>query len=91
MRQPIWEALYNLCKATSCRSTDLSWLLGASCDGCELLDILLGHLTHFPGPLGALGVGGVARRLILTLLLQLSPALHDIINNIMLFILGPTL
>ena len=45
----------------------------------ELGDLLLVEAAHLPGPLGALGVGGVARGLVLALLLPLSPTLSHII------------
>ena len=45
----------------------------------ELGDLFLVEAAHLPGPLGALGVGGVARGLVLALLLQLSPTLSHII------------
>ena len=51
---------YHLFKSASCRSANFSWFLCTGCNGCELLDILLGDITNFLGPLGALGVGGVA-------------------------------
>ena len=45
----------------------------------ELGDLLLVEAADLPGPLGALGVGGVARGLVLALLLHLSPTLSHII------------
>ena len=47
-------------ESTTSWSTDLPWLLGTSGDGSVLLDCLLGYRADFLGPLGALGVGGVA-------------------------------
>ena len=45
----------------------------------EFCDLLPADVAHLPGPLGALGVGGVARGLVLTLLLHLSPTLSHVI------------
>merc|ERR1719266_95867 len=67
-----------LLKATACWCTKLPGLLGAAGDRGVLLHRLLGDRAHLPGPLGALGVGGVARGLILTLLLNLGGALNDV-------------
>ena len=47
--------------------------------GCELGDLLLVEAAHLPGPLGALGVRGVAGGLVLALLLHLSPTLSHVI------------
>merc|ERR1712218_230681 len=47
--------------------------------------------TELPGPLGALGVGGVSRGLVLTLLLNLSGALNHIVLHIVDLLLGPAL
>merc|ERR1719481_1832637 len=52
--------LSTLLEATACGGTQLPWLLGAASDWGVLLHILLGDRAHFLGPLGALGVGGVA-------------------------------
>ena len=57
-------------ESTTSWSTDLPWLLGTSGDGSVLLDWLLGYRADFLGPLGALGVGGVARSFILALFLN---------------------
>merc|ERR1719348_2838573 len=46
---------------------------------------------HLLGPLGALGVGGVARGLVLALLLHLSLALHHVILHVVHLLLGPAL
>ena len=81
----------HLFKATSSWRTDLPRLLCAGGDGGELLDILLGDAAHLPGPLGALGAGGVAGRLRRTLLLHLSSALNYVIHHVMLLVLGPAL
>merc|ERR1712243_391388 len=55
-------------KATSSRSTQLPGLLGTASDGSVLLHWLLRHGAPLLGPLGALGVGGVAGGLVPTLL-----------------------
>merc|ERR1739844_638053 len=65
--------------------------LSTSGDGRVLLDILLGNGAHLLRPLAALGVGGVATGLILTLLLIDSFTFNNIIFNIMFFLLGPAL
>merc|ERR1711970_570712 len=83
--------LSSLLESTTSRGTEFSWLFGTSSDGGVLLHILLGDRTHLLGPLGALGVGSVSRGFILTLLLNLSPALNNIILNIMNLLLGPAL
>merc|ERR1719458_470249 len=80
-----------LLEATSCRGTELPWLLGTAGDRGVLLHLLLGHAADLPGPLGALGVGGVSRGLILTLLLHLSGALDDVVLHVMDLLLGPAL
>ena len=74
----IYDVIY-LSEATPSRRAKASWLLLTGGDWGELLDILLGDAAHLLGPLGALGVGGVAARLILALLLHLSPTLSHII------------
>merc|ERR1719180_650112 len=76
---------------TACRGTELPGLLGASCDGGVLLYRLLGHGADLLGPLGALGVGGVAAGVVLTLLLHLGPARDDIVLHIVHLLLGPAL
>merc|ERR1719245_259918 len=83
--------LIALLESTASWSTELPWLLGTSGDGGVLLHILLGDRADLLGPLRALGVGDVARGLILTLFLNLSPALNNIIFNIMNLLLGPAL
>jgi len=83
--------LRSLLESTACRSAELPGLLGTASDGGVLLDILLGDRADLLGPLGALGVGGVARGLILTLLLDLSPALDHIVLDVMNLLLGPAL
>merc|ERR550519_376147 len=82
---------FSFLESTSRWSTYLPWFLGTPCDGCELLDRLLLNSAHFLGPLGALGVGCVARGFIFTLLLNLSLALNNIIFNIMFLLLCPAL
>merc|ERR1712002_660309 len=81
----------SLLESTARWSTDFPGFLGAASDGGVLLHRLLLHSTHLFGPLGALGVGGVARSLILTLLLDLSGAADNIILNLMNLLLGPAL
>jgi len=78
-------------QSTSSRCAKCNRFLGTSGDGSELLDGLLGDAADLLGPLGALGVGGVATGLILALLLIDSLALDNIILNIMLLLLGPAL
>merc|ERR1719315_24477 len=78
-------------EGTASRGADLPWFLGTAGDGSVLLDRLLGNRTHFLGPLGALGVGGVARSLILTLLLNLCGTLNNIILHLMNLLLCPAL
>jgi hypothetical protein len=83
--------LRSLGESTASRSAKFPGFLGTSGDGRVLLDVLLGNRAHFLGPLGALGVGGVATGLILTLLLKDSFTFNNIIFNIMFFLLGPAL
>ena len=83
--------LSTLLKATACGGTKLPGLLGAASDRGVLLHRLLGDRAHLPGPLGALGVGGVARGLVLTLLLNLGGALNDVVLNIVDLLLGSAL
>merc|ERR1719234_1008638 len=83
--------LSSLLETTTCRGTELPGLLGASSDGGVLLHWLLGHGADLLGPLGALGVGGVSRGLVLTLLLNLSSALNHVVLHIVNLLLGPAL
>merc|ERR1711892_1603459 len=83
--------LSSLFESTTSRGTQLPGLLGTSSDWGVLLDILLGDRADLLWPLGAFGVGGVTRGLILTLLLNLSLALNNIILNIMNLLLSPAL
>lgn len=83
--------LFSWHESAASRSTQLPGLLGTAGDGVVLLNLLLGDAAHLSGPLGALGVGGVAGGLILTLLLDLSSALHNIILNNVRLVLGPAL
>jgi len=80
-----------LLESTTCRGTEFPRLLSTSSDRGVLLHILLGDRAHLLGPLGALGVGCVSRGFILTLFLNLGPALNNIILNIMNLLLGPAL
>jgi len=81
----------SLSESTASRSAKFPGFLSTSGDGRVLLDILLGNGAHLLGPLAALGVGGVATGLILTLLLIDSFTFNNIIFNIMFFLLGPAL
>jgi len=81
----------SLSESTASRSAKFPGFLSTSGDGRILLDILLGNGAHLLGPLAALGVGGVATGLILTLLLIDSFTFNNIIFNIMFFLLGPAL
>ena len=83
--------LSTLLEATACGGTELPGFLGASSDRGVLLHWLLGDAAHLPGPLGALGVGGVSRGLILALLLNLGGALDDVVLHIVDLLLGPAL
>jgi len=83
--------LSSLSESTASRSAKFPGFLSTSGDGRVLLDILLGNGAHLLGPLAALGVGGVATGLILTLLLIDSFTFNNIIFNIMFFLLGPAL
>merc|ERR1719234_1962772 len=83
--------LSSLLESTTCRGTELPGLLGASCDGGVFLHRLFGHGADLLGPLGALGVGGVAAGVVLTLLLHLRPARDDIVFHIVNLLLGPAL
>merc|ERR1711902_150466 len=83
--------LGSLLEPTASRSTQFPGLLGAPGDGRELLHILLGDRAHLLGPLGALGVGCVARGFIPTFLLYFCCAINNIILNIMNLLLCPAL
>merc|ERR1719481_2124573 len=83
--------LRSFLEATTSRSTELPVFLGAAGDGGVLLNFLLLHRANLFGPFGALCVGGVARSLILTLLLNLSCTGDNIILYIMNLLLGPAL
>merc|ERR1719435_808237 len=83
--------LGSLLEATASGGTQLPGLLGAPGDGGELLHGLLGHRAHLLGPLGALGVGGVAGGVVLALLLDLGGTRHNIVLHIMNLLLGPAL
>merc|ERR1719481_2357648 len=80
--------LLSLLEATACRSAELPWLLGTSCDGSVLLHRLFGDSTDLLWPLGAFSVSCVSRGLIFALLFNLSFALNNIILNLM-YLLGP--
>merc|ERR1719187_777615 len=82
--------LVTLSKSTSSRSTQLNGFLGTASDGSEFPDWFLRDIADLLGPLGALGVGGVAAGLILTLLLIDSLALNNIVLNVMFLLFGPT-
>merc|ERR1712080_223274 len=84
----LWNSLFG---TTASRSTQLPGLLGAASDGSVLLHWLLRHGAHLLGPLGALGVGGVAGGLVLTQLLNLGLALDNNVLDIMNLLLGPAL
>ena len=83
--------LSTLLEATACWGTELPGLLGATGDRGVLLHWLLGDTAHLPGPLGALGVGGVSRGLVLTLLLNLSGAFNHIVLHIVNLLFGSAL
>merc|ERR1719347_154688 len=70
---------FSLFEAAASGSAELPGFLGAAGDGSILLHRLLLHSTHLLGPLGTLGVGGVARSLIFTLLLNLGGTADNII------------
>ena len=71
-----------LCESTSSRSTQSDRFLGTASDWSELSRGFLRNRADLLGPLGTLGVGGVAAGLILTLLLIDSLALNDIVLNL---------
>merc|ERR1712002_379546 len=81
----------SLLESTARWSTDFPGFLGAASDGGVLLHSFLLDRAYLLGPLRTLGVGGVARSLILTLLLDLSGAADNIILNLMNLLLGPAL
>merc|ERR1719397_632021 len=81
--------LSSFLEATAGRGTELPGLLGASGDRGVLLHWLLRHRADLLGPLGALGVGGVATGVVLTLLLHLRPALDHIVLHVVHLLLGP--
>jgi len=83
--------LSTLLEPTTCGGTEFPRLLSTSSDRGVLLHILLGYRAHLLGPLGALGVGGVAGGFVLTLLLNLSGTFDNIVLDIMDLLLGPTL
>merc|ERR1719237_1558078 len=66
--------------------TELPGLLGAPGDGGVLLHWLLGHGADLLGPLGALGVGGVAAGVVLALLLHL---VHLLLGPALRLVLSP--
>ena len=70
----------------TCRSTELDRDLLAPCLRCELLHRGLLHVAHLPWPLAALGVGGVARGLVLALLLDDGLAGHHVVLNVVLLL-----
>ena len=86
----IYDVIY-LSEATPSRRAKASGLLFTGGDWGELLYILLGDAAHLLGPLVALGVGGVAGGLVLTLLLNLSLAPYHVILHLMDLLLGPAL
>merc|ERR1711970_534173 len=83
--------LSTLLESTTSWGTQFSGLLGTSSDGGVLLHFLLVDVAHLPGPLGALGEGGVTAGLIITLLILDGLTLNHVIFNIMLLLLGPAL
>ena len=74
--------LSTLLESTASRGTQLSGLLGTASDRSVLLDLLLRYTADLPGPLGTLGVGGIARGFIFTLFLLDSFTLNNIILNL---------
>merc|ERR1719495_2278238 len=86
------EALLgSLLEATASRGTELPGLLGAAGDRGVLLHRLLGDRAHLLGPLGALGVGGVAAGVVLALLFDLGLAGDHIVLHVVHLLLGPAL
>jgi len=83
--------LLSLSEATASWSTELPGLLGTSGDGSVLLHVLLGDAADLPGPLGALGVGGVAGGFVLALLVHDSLAADHVVLHVMDLLLGPAL
>merc|ERR1719462_445939 len=80
--------LSTLLESTAGRGAQLTGLLDTSGDGSVLLDLLLLHRADLSGPLGALGLGGVARGLILALLILDGLTGDNIILDIVLLLLG---
>merc|ERR550519_2060888 len=78
-------------ESTASWSTECNRFLGTASDWSELEDIFLRDRADLLGPLGTLGVGGVATGLILTLLLVHCLTLYHIILNIMFLLFGPAL
>merc|ERR1719210_1697422 len=86
------EALLRaLLEATASRGTQFPGLLGAGSDGGVLLHLLLGHVAHLLGPLGAVGGGGVTRGVVLALLFHNGFTFDNIVLDVMHLLLGPTL
>ena len=83
--------LSSLLEPAAGRSTELPGLLGTAGDGSVLRHGLLHNAAHLSGPLGALGVGGVAGGLVLALLLHDGLAADHIISHIVNLLLGPAL
>merc|ERR1712133_325234 len=86
------EALFSsLLEATASRGTELPGLLGAAGDRGVLLHRLLRDRAHLLGPLGALGVGGVAAGVVLALLFDLGLAGDHVVLHVVHLLLGPAL
>jgi len=83
--------LLSLSEPTASWSTELPGLLGTSGDGSVLLHVLLGDAADLSGPLGAHGVGGVARGLVIALLVHDSLATDHVVLHVMFLLLGPAL
>jgi len=83
--------LLSLSEPAASWSTELPGLLGTPGDGSVLLHVLLGDAADLPGPLGALGVGGVAGGLVLALLVHDSLAADHVVLHVMDLLLGPAL
>ena len=71
-----------LCESTSRRSTQLDRFLGTASDWSELSRGFLRDRADLLGPLGALGVGGVAAGLVLALLLVDGLTLDNIVLDL---------